>query len=69
MIVDLLQELVRRARRAQHAVNRLGAGPRRRCRVCGCTDRDCHRCIARTGARCWWVEQDLCSACVPTRKL
>ena len=33
------------------------------CRVCGCTDDDCARCIVRTGAPCWWVEADLCSAC------
>lgn len=29
------------------------------CRVCGCTDR--HGCPEG----CWWVEDDLCSACVP----
>jgi hypothetical protein len=39
----------------------------RRCRVCGCTDRDCRRCIARTGRPCYWVEADLCSACAPGR--
>lgn len=37
-------------------------GPRM-CRSCGCSDGDCHRCIERTGAPCWWVEPDLCSAC------
>jgi hypothetical protein len=36
----------------------------RRCRVCGCTDDDCHQCIEKTGEPCWWVEEDLCSACV-----
>lgn len=36
----------------------------RRCRVCGCTDVDCSGCIARTGMPCWWVADDLCSACV-----
>lgn len=36
---------------------------RRCCRVCGCTDNDCRRCIARTGRPCWWIEADLCSAC------
>lgn len=40
-----------------------------RCRVCGCTDADCHECIARTGEPCSWVEPDLCSACTdpPTK--
>ena len=32
------------------------------CRECGCTDADCSGCIERTGAPCWWVELDLCSA-------
>ncbi len=36
----------------------------RRCRVCGCTNDDCHACIERTGGPCYWVEDDLCSACV-----
>jgi hypothetical protein len=31
--------------------------------VCGCTDLDCSRCVARTGVRCSWVKGDLCSAC------
>ena len=35
----------------------------RRCRVCGCTDNDCTKCIERTGDPCWWVEEDFCSAC------
>jgi hypothetical protein len=33
------------------------------CRVCGCTDDDCHQCIKKTGQPCHWVEFDLCSAC------
>jgi hypothetical protein len=33
------------------------------CRVCGCTDDDCSQCVEKTGAPCWWVEPDLCSAC------
>lgn len=37
----------------------------RTCRECGCTEDDCSGCIERTGVRCSWVEQDLCSACVP----
>lgn len=41
-----------------------GSGlPMRECRVCGCTELDCSRCIARTGKSCSWVEDDLCSAC------
>lgn len=40
-----------------------GAGAVQTCRVCGCTDEDCSRCIARTGMACDWVEDDLCSAC------
>lgn len=36
----------------------------RRCRLCGCTDANCDGCVERTGAPCWWVEGDLCSACM-----
>jgi hypothetical protein len=36
---------------------------KRHCRVCGCTDDDCHQCIEKTGKPCHWVEEDLCSAC------
>jgi hypothetical protein len=35
----------------------------RRCRVCGCTDDDCHQCVEKTGKPCHWMEDDLCSAC------
>ena len=63
-VLDHMRKFVERGRRAQAAVNELGAGPRR-CRVCGCTDADCSPCIARTGAPCWWVAADLCSACEP----
>jgi hypothetical protein len=38
-------------------------GDCRRCRVCGCTDDDCSGCIERTGEPCFWIEDDLCSAC------
>jgi len=34
------------------------------CRECGCTEYDCSGCIERTGSPCYWVEPDLCSACV-----
>jgi len=39
----------------------------RRCRVCGCTDDNCAKCVAKIGMPCEWVndEEDLCSACVP----
>lgn len=35
----------------------------RTCRFCGCTDADCSRCVNRTGSACWWVAEDVCSAC------
>ena len=41
----------------------LYALPIRRCRVCGCTDEDCSKCIERKGVPCVWVDEDLCSAC------
>lgn len=36
------------------------------CKVCGCTDQDCTKCIERTGSPCHWVdgEHNLCSACI-----
>lgn len=39
------------------------------CRVCGCTDDDCRQCVEATGSPCWWVEPDLCSACVRAEPL
>jgi chromosome partitioning protein len=38
----------------------------RKCRICGCTDGDCRQCIEKTGQRCHWVEDNLCSACKTT---
>lgn len=35
----------------------------RACRICGCTDDNCRQCIEKTGAACYWIEYDLCSAC------
>jgi DUF3102 family protein len=35
----------------------------RTCRVCGCTEADCRRCVERAGAPCVWIGPDLCSAC------
>jgi len=37
--------------------------PKGKCRVCGCTDDDCKKCIEKTGEPCHWVEPDLCSRC------
>lgn len=34
------------------------------CRVCGCTQHDCSECVEKTGRSCYWIEADLCSACV-----
>lgn len=34
------------------------------CRVCGCSDYDCSQCIEKTNQACYWVEADLCSACI-----
>ena len=36
------------------------------CRACGCTDDDCYCCVESTGIPCWWVEEDICSACAAT---
>ena len=33
------------------------------CRKCGCTDNDCSQCVEKTGRPCFWVTEDLCSAC------
>lgn len=35
-----------------------------KCKVCGCTQDDCQRCIAKTGRPCTWTAENLCSACV-----
>lgn len=40
-------------------------GEHRQCRICGCTEYNCRQCVKKTGSPCWWVEKDLCSACVP----
>ena len=39
---------------------------KRKCRICGCTDGDCRQCVEKTGQPCYWVEEDLCSACKTT---
>lgn len=38
-----------------------------KCAECGCTDDDCSQCIEKTGAPCYWAndEKTLCSACTP----
>jgi hypothetical protein len=33
----------------------------RECRVCGCSELDA--CVDEAGGTCYWIEQDLCSAC------
>lgn len=33
------------------------------CRVCGCSDYNCTKCIKITGEVCSWIESDLCSRC------
>lgn len=35
----------------------------RQCRVCGCTEDDCSRCVAAQGHACHWVADNLCSRC------
>ncbi len=44
-------------RKAEH-----GVAPFRTCRECGCHDRSACWDEA-TDTTCWWVEEDLCSAC------
>jgi hypothetical protein len=41
----------------------LTAALARKCRRCGCTDDNCSLCIRRTGKPCYWVSDNLCSAC------
>lgn len=41
----------------------------RQCRVCGCSDYDCSQCIEKTNQACYWVEEDLCSACAINKGL
>lgn len=43
--------------------NPAGSPAERRCRICGCVEAECARCILLTGEPCEWVEADLCSAC------
>ena len=38
------------------------------CRVCGCTQFNCSQCVEKTGRPCYWVEEDLCSACQTIQK-
>ena len=39
---------------------------KKKCRICGCIDEDCRQCVERTGRPCYWVAEDLCSACKTT---
>jgi hypothetical protein len=52
----------------QEAIREFEPDPKRACRVCGCTDLDCRGCIEKTGIPCHWVEEDLCSACVSSKR-
>jgi HNH endonuclease len=56
------------AREDAQAMSEDGVFDVQRCRICGCTEDDCTRCIQRTGSPCYWVEPDLCSACVGDEK-
>lgn len=40
----------------------------RRCRICGCVQDQCDKCVEKTGDACHWVEDDLCSSCVSAKK-
>lgn len=33
------------------------------CKYCGCTDDNCSQCIEKTGEPCYWLEENVCSAC------
>ena len=37
-----------------------------KCRICGCTGGNSHRCVRKTDNLCYWVEENLCSACKTT---
>lgn len=64
-VVGGLKAFAERGRQAQAAVDEIVVAYKdRKCRVCGCTNDDCLHCIQKTGERCIWVEDDLCSACV-----
>lgn len=54
---------------AEHIGSRLDEapdGPAGTCYICGCTDKDCTRCVARTGEPCSWGNKahTICSACL-----
>jgi ParB/RepB/Spo0J family partition protein len=38
-----------------------------KCRVCGCVEENCQKCVERTGSSCSWTseKEDLCTACLP----
>jgi hypothetical protein len=52
----------------QEAIREFEPDPERACRVCGCTEMDCRQCVEKTGEPCHWVEEDLCSACVGSKR-
>ena len=51
-----------------HKITNPTVTAKRTCRVCGCTDDDCRQCVEKTGSPCYWVDEDLCSACVDQEK-
>lgn len=56
----VLAEDVKLATEALHHIAwAAGIAPVRRCRVCGCAE------YAPCGKGCWWIAEDLCSACGP----
>jgi hypothetical protein len=40
----------------------------RQCRFCKCTEYDCSECVKKTGERCHWVAENVCSACADELK-
>lgn len=63
-INGFIGEQMAERKRVKERPGQVGVFDIRRCRVCGCTNDDCHQCIEKTGLPCYWVEEDLCSACV-----
>jgi hypothetical protein len=60
-LAGVLIGMDRPGRGARTSLRRVGV---RRCVGCGCTDMDCSGCVERTGEACFWVDVDLCSACL-----
>jgi hypothetical protein len=39
------------------------------CKYCGCEDHDCRNCVEKTGAPCFWYDENVCSTCAFERGL